>query len=368
MTSAIKNKIYPREITEKIMSVYENCAQKIEIFNKKKLNLPIIFLSLIYNVASYANCTNNPVLQIYSKLPASLRGRLIYHSYISYSDGSSNLFLKDFRSNTLTKLNKNYWKIEDPINAHFSPNGRYITFMGKQNARWNIFIWKVGSLLAPVNLSNNTRKMDGRSEDPKFSSDGNYIVYKKNNDIAIVHLNFANPNIPIIDASWKITDNHYITEESMPYFSSDGKSVFYSQDAGEISDIYQVSFKKNYNKLVVGVPNLIAGRQGIAEYYPVVKNKFLFFVGWKDSIFRNDQIYLIPSFWYGQPIELSLNDCNANNSDPMPIDSENIIFSSTRNSNHYSLYIGNIYTGKVWSIGINHKFKNQLGATYTNAR
>ncbi len=348
-----------------------NHGPKTEVRYRRILALPVIFLSVAYSVVSYAKCTTNAVLQSYSRFSASLRGRLVYHSYASYNDGSSNLFLKDFRSNTLAQLNQDFWNIEDPMNAHFSPNGRRITFMGKQNARWNIFIWKIGSLLAPVNLSNHTQEMDGRSEDPKFSLDGNYIVYKNNGDIAMLHLNFTDPDAPFADASWKITNNSYITEESMPYLSSDGKSVFYSQDAGAISDVYQVNFKNKANQLAIGLPNLVTGRRGLAEYYPIVQNKFLFFVSWKDSVSRNDQIYLLPNSGYSRPIELSLNDCNANNSDPMFVDTSHIIFSSTRQGNFYNLYIGNIYTGKVWSLkqfGVNQALKHQLGAAYTNAR
>jgi Tol biopolymer transport system component len=337
----------------------------------KILVIPVFFLSAIYSVNGDAQCTNNAILQPYS-ISTLLRGRLVYHSYTSYGDGSSNLFLKDFRSNTLTQLNQNFWNIEDPINAHFSPNGRYITFMGKQNSRWNIFIWKVGGVLAPVNLSNNTQEFDGRSEDPKFSLNGNYIVYKNNNDIVLIRINFTNSETPFADGFWKITKNGYLTEESMPYLSSDGKSVFYSQGAGAASDIYQINFKIKANTLFADRPSLVSGKRSLAEYYPIVQNNVLFFVGWKDSISKNDQIYSLPNLDYSyKPVGLGLNDCNANNSDPIFVDTSHIIFSSTRNGKFYNLYMGNIDTGKVWSLdkyGVNRPLKHHLGATYTNAR
>jgi Tol biopolymer transport system component len=348
-----------------------NDSPEIGLYYSKMLVIPVIFLSAIYSVSGGAKCTTNAVLQTYS-IPVSLRGRLAYHSYISYGDGSSNLFLKDFRSNILVQLNQDFWNIEDPINPHFSPNGRYITFMGKQNSRWNIFIWKVGGILTPVNLSNNTQEIDGRSEDPKFSLNGNYIVYKNNNDIVLIRLNFSKPETPFADGFWKITKNGYLTEESMPYLSSDGKSIFYSQGAGATSDIYQISFKIKANTLFSDRPSLVSGKRGLAEYYPIVQNKSLFFVGWKDSVSRNDQIYAFPNLEHSyQPAGLSLNDCNTNNSDPIFVDASHIIFSSTRNGKFYNLYIGNIYTGKVWSLdkyGVNEPLKHQLGATYTNAR
>ncbi|SJM93868.1 Coagulation factor 5/8 type domain protein (fragment) [Crenothrix polyspora] len=339
---------------------------------KSILVLPVIISSLLFNVTGYAKCTNNPVLQADSKFPAAVRGRLVYHSYINYSDGSSNLFLKDFRDNTLTQLNQSFWNIEDPMNAHFSPNGRHITFMGKQDTRWNIFIWKIGSPLPPVNLTKHTQVTGGTSEDPKFSSDGNYIVYKNNGDVAIGRLTFTDPDAPTLEASWAITNNGYSPEESMPYLSADGKYVYYSQGVRENSDLYRVSFKIMTDYITVGKPSLVAGRPGLAEFYPIVQNSALFFVGWKDATFKKDQIYLKTSLFNSYPSELNLNDCKADNSDPMPVDSSNIIFSSTRsNSDFYNLYLGNIYTGAVWSLnkfGVNQTQKHQLGATYSNAR
>jgi len=155
----------------------------------------------------------------------------------------------------------------------------------------------------------------------------------------------------------------------MPYFSADGKSVFYSQGAGVTSNIYQINFKFKANQLIVGSPSLIAGRQDVAEFYPIVKGSALFYVGWKDTTNRHDQIYFRTSvLWNSQPVELALNNCNEENSDPAPVDSSYLIFSSTRNDDFYHLYLGNINTGQVWSLnrfGVNQAQKNQLGATYT---
>ncbi|SJM94069.1 TolB family protein [Crenothrix polyspora] len=338
---------------------------------KTLLILPIIVSSLMASFTSYAQCTSSPVLQSDSKFPQSLRGRLIYHSYSDYGSGSSNLFLKNFRTNTLVQLNQASWNIEDPMNAHFSPNGRYIVFMGKQNTRWNIFIWKPGSSLAPINLTNHTQDSSDVSEDPKFSPDGNYIVYKNNADIVLSRLTFANPDAPLLGTSSRLTNNGYDTEESMPYFSTNGKSVFYSQGAGANSDIYRVNFKIKYNQLVADTPSLVTGKEGLSEYYPVTKNNALFFVSWKDALTKMDQIYWYLPNLQGQPVELSLNDCNADNSDPAPIDNANIFFSSNRGDKFYRLYVGNIYTGKVWSmsnLGVNEAQKHQLGASYTNTR
>lgn len=40
--------------------------------------------------------------------------------------------------------------------------------MGKQNTRWNIFIWPIGSPFAPINLSRHDQTTLGSSEDAEI--------------------------------------------------------------------------------------------------------------------------------------------------------------------------------------------------------
>jgi hypothetical protein len=111
-----------------------------------------------------------------------------------------------------------------------------------------------------------------------------------------------------------ITNNAYAQEEFMPFLSADGKVVFYSQGSGVGSDLY------------------------------------------------------LPSVVNSQSIELGLNDCNADNSDPIPIGTSSVIFSSTHGDAFYRLYLGDIVRGKVWSMnkcGVKEAQKHQLDATYT---
>lgn len=319
-----------------------------------------------YGLNTKAACTNYPTLQSSSSFPKTLQGKLVYHSYTNYNDGSSNLFLKDFSTQEVKQLNEVNWNIEDPMNAHFSPNGHWLTFMGKQNDHWNIFIWQLNSPLPPVNLSQNTPLNNSTSEDPKFSPDGNYIVYKKNGDLGLMHLNFTNPDQPYPDKKWLLTRNGYSPEESMPYFSSDSTTIYYSQGAKANSDIYRLPIKIGINLVNTGRPILVAGRTNLAEYYPITQNNNLFFVGWKDAS-RIDLIYK-NEFLNSQPVALPLNDCNADNSDPMMADSTYMFFSSTRNNAVYKLYVGDINTGDVWPLDLDAAYvtKHQLGATYTN--
>ncbi|MBH8316625.1 PD40 domain-containing protein, partial [Pseudomonas aeruginosa] len=140
-----------------------------------------LLLSPVANLPAHAACTANLALQPASSLPA-LGGRLVYHSYMEYGDGSSNLYLHDFKSKSTRQLNQPGWNIEDPMNAHFSPDGRYLTFMGRQNGAWHVFAWAIGGTQAPSNL---TAAIGGRNEDPKFSFDGRQVVLKHEGDIRL---------------------------------------------------------------------------------------------------------------------------------------------------------------------------------------
>lgn len=183
------------------------------------------------------------------------------------------------------------------------------------------------------------------------------------------HLNFSTSPLSF-DKTWHVTHNAYITEESMPYFSDDGKTIYYSKGANRDSDIYKLSYSIAGSQLLVGQAVPVAANQGLAEFYPSVYKNTLLYVGWTNTATRKDFIQLATS--YSTPTVLKLNDCNADNSDPEQINDSYIFFSSTRaNPGYYNLYFGNINTGQVWSLnkfGINTTQKQQLGADYTAMR
>ena len=131
--------------------------------------------------AAQAACISNPPTQSNATFPAALTGKLVYHSYVKYGDGTSQLFLYDFSARTLTQLSKSAWGITDPMNGVFSPDGKWLAFMGISNGAWNVFMLQLGAGTPPVNLTNSTGAT--RNEDPKFSTDGKTLVFKQNGDV-----------------------------------------------------------------------------------------------------------------------------------------------------------------------------------------
>ncbi|MEI6295448.1 MAG: hypothetical protein WCO95_05260, partial [Actinomycetes bacterium] len=111
-----------------------------------------------------------------------LTGTLFYHRYSSYRAWDATMWSLDLVSKKLTQINKNWTTVLSPINAHPSPDGQYITFMGSPptspTKEWDVFVshWDGKQWADPIDLTGPNGKRD---EDPKFSPDGIHIAYKE---------------------------------------------------------------------------------------------------------------------------------------------------------------------------------------------
>ena len=83
----------------------------------------------------------------------ALRGMLAFHSYSSYGAGDSRLF--DFGTGVLSCPSNSWNTVYHAINAHFSPDGRLLAFMGicKSTDQWDVFVHEIGSEGEPANIS-----------------------------------------------------------------------------------------------------------------------------------------------------------------------------------------------------------------------
>jgi Tol biopolymer transport system component len=283
-----------------------------------------------------------------------LTGKMVYHSYSCYNCNDSVLFLYDFSSNERTVLSQN-WGITNPMNAHFSPDGKKIVFMGVSQITnsWDLFIYTFGVDNLPINLTVNSL---GRDEDPKFSPDGTKIIYKRNGimkemDTAgnILHT-FTVPN----------------SEASMPYYTADGKNILFAgnESAGSNLNIYKYSISNSITTALSAIENL-------EEYYPIViDNSTFLFTRWESSSNKNDQVYL-GYFDNETPLKLPFNEPDANFSDAYPVNSNTLLISSTKQGGigQYDLYLADMLTGKKWSLNLYNPYinsnKNELGGCYS---
>jgi len=264
-----------------------------------------------------------------------ITGRIIFHSYSHYDNWDGKLYLLDFSDRSLTEVSEN-WNIDHTINAHFSPDGSKIVFMGVPEGShygnsWDLYLWGINDDI-PENL---TEGNEIRDEDPKFSPDGNKIVFKQNGDLKEMDLDTYIIN--------EITSDGMTIEEGMPFYTTDGQRVVYARGADNASDIYWININGSGNDPLENV-------SGLAEYYPITRDESTFlYTRWVSLSNQNDQIYL--GYFSGDdPFSLPFCCENTNDSDPYPVGTEYVLFSSTRSGQGgYDLFLAD-FSGTVWSL------------------
>ena len=292
-----------------------------------------------------------------------LTGKMVYHTYSDYLSRDSKLYLVDFKKNNKVCLNDNFTDVEHTMNGSFSPDGKDIVFMGVTKREyadeWDIFKYDLDSKL----LINLTKNNGYRNEDPKFSPDGRFIVYKKgywSNKLEQTIYDICELELDT-GISRNITNN--LREESMPNYSVDGKYIYYMRGLGADSEICKVDRRgESY-----GV-ECIFKDIGVQSYYPAIYKNKVYFSKWHSRSNSTDMLVILDE--NGNKTYGAFNNPDYNISDSYPICDEIVMFSGTMEElgeGGYDLYVGNISTGQVWKmndyIKVNDK-NHQLGVSY----
>lgn len=278
----------------------------------------------------------------------TLKGKLIYHNYTNYQAEDSQIYVYDFATDKLTCISEN-WGIRNPMNAHYSPDGKRIVFMGiGETGTWDIFLYELGSSENPTNLTINGTTRD---EDPKFSPDGKRVVFKQ--DFRVAEMNLETGKVTRLSPS----------DYGIPYYNHDGTKVVCTKSDGPTSAIAVIDIK---TKLI----NVLYDAPKVQDYYPINADEesFYYSVGYSEND-RIDQVYR--GFWNGLKSQrLPFNNTDGNYSDAYPIDSDWVVLCSTRTGTlgGYDLYIANVHSGDIYSMneynkGINSN-KNELGPCF----
>lgn len=271
------------------------------------------------------------------------KGWLLWHSYSDYAALDSRLYLRnpDGQTEEITG------DFIHAMNGSFGNSPDNITFMAIDSRadEWDIYIVENGKI---VNLTQNSGY---RNEDPKWSPDGKSIVFKRGRwDHSVNDFVY---NLALLDVETRevimLTDD--LTEEAMPCFSSDGKTIYYAGYKDGIGSIYAMDTES-------GETTTIYSESGITAYYPIVYGDNLYFTKWYSSDNHCDQLMV----WDGRTIQsLPFNSDKYDCSDICPIDGERMIFSSTMNGG-YDLYC---YNGTdITAIAELNTDKNELGADF----
>ena len=291
--------------------------------------------------------------------PPRLEGRVVYHSYTSYSDGRSALFVLSLGAGTLTTISRTWTNLVDPMNAHWSSDGKQIVFMARPRddrgaaGRFDIFLHTVGERGNPINLTNTPEEHD---EDPKFSPDGRKIVYKvRPSTLREMDVTSRIVNTIVTGGGW---------ERSMPYYNADASVVwFVQQRVGQkrgLASIRSINLNVADEREVVEAPG---------GYYPIRDSVGHFLYSrWVSPENVHDQVFLYDGV---TSRSLPFNSPDYDSSDAVPIDQRYMALSSTRKggAGGYDLYLADRSTGDMWPLssynsGVNTA-REELGLAYT---
>ena len=289
----------------------------------------------------------------------NLTGTLIYHRYTDYQSWDATMWTIDLASGDQRQVNSDWRTMVSPINAHFSPDGQSITFMGSAAGLvendWDVFTsqWNGEGWSEPINL---TGPNGARDEDPKFSPDGTLIVYKEDGVLVTMKA----------DGSKKSYLTKGKPESSMPYFAANGKDILFERQG----DIYLLS-KGSEIKMYAG--------EGESSYYPIgLDEKSFLYTRVQSS--RHDAI--MKGFYNGAPSSsFFFNSTDWDTSDSYPYqDGSRFIFYVTGDylipHGGYNLALADLKTHTRWDVDqwfkgkggqdINSEFA-ELGPAWTPA-
>jgi hypothetical protein len=282
------------------------------------------------------------------------QGRMVFHRYTSFSNYDGQLYIFDFAARTLSNISAP-WAIDNCTNAHFSPDGSRIVFMGvpkgqHSSSAWDIYLWQVGSAQPPVNLTEGDGVLD---QDPKFFPDGKHVAFKHAGDIGVIDIETKQMAI--------LTTGGAFSARSMEYPTADGRKILYVEGDGAGSTIYLFDTTARTSTPLITDP--------FQNYYPIVRDDTSFlYARWASGTNKADDIYM--ANFAGVSSAAAFDVPGFDDSDPYPVDSLLVLFSSDRSGTlgGYDMYVGNLRTGQARSLtlfGVVNTSLHELGACYT---
>ncbi|MBO5461195.1 MAG: PD40 domain-containing protein [Ruminococcus sp.] len=271
------------------------------------------------------------------------KGWLLWHSYSEYFALDSKMYLRT-PDGVVKEISGDFIHA---MNGSFGITPEQITFMAIDSStdEWDVYLYDNG------NITNLTKNSGFRNEDPKWSPDGKQIVFKRgywDNSIGDFVYDLATLDINTHEVTMLTNDR---AEDAMPFFSEDGKYIYYTRYTDGIGSIYRMNAETRETEDIYS-------ETGVTAYYPIVKGEKVYFAKWYSAENHSDQLMCYDgSNIFALPYNSEQYDC----SDPCPVKGNAMIYSGTENG-EYDLYY---YNGRE-SVRLTELCGglNELGADY----
>ncbi|MBC8526625.1 MAG: DPP IV N-terminal domain-containing protein [Candidatus Cloacimonetes bacterium] len=269
-----------------------------------------------------------------------LDGIIAFHTYSGFFNYDGIIHILDLSNYSTTDLNFSDW--DGCTNPHISPDGLKIVFIAvphneHQYNKLEILLYNLENGILSRLTNNNVA-----DEDPKFSPGGNFIVFKRNNDLYQIEVSSLEET--------QITSTSTV-EEWAPFYSRYGSKIYYTHRENGNDNIWQIDLNSEDATPIIHGSN--------DEWYPqtICENSFFYILtGNSDDVYKYD-------FTNGIS-EYLITNSSSDDSDPFFISGNYFGFSSTRDGYGYDLYIGDIETGDIWKIYGDETSLDVLGGSY----
>lgn len=314
------------------------------------------------------------------ELPETLPAGLIaYHRYTTYGNGDAETFLVDLPSGAISAELGKLYQLCGPLSPSFSPDGTRLAVSARpwanpcptgdaHRSELEIYVLNIEDLSRPSKLRVTQNTVP--DEDPSFSTSGDFLLVKHDDDIAKFVLDEA--VMPYTDCD-KLSPPSYCfkrdKEQLKPVMSADGL-VFFQQGTQANADIFYFDLAQAETTLTMAATPA-AARADAYEARPSIFGPWLYFAQWRTKAEMADRIVRKPlSALKDNETPSTFEDNPLNDyTDPGGLSGDLVLFASEEGAGGgHDLFVGDFVAGwrstlDHWIPGINST-EDELSPTF----